>query len=108
MRPTRTLYFGRHRASWGEGHDQPRNLVTSVVNPRGSADAPDGTVYVAPDCYSGWATDRIQYFDADGDPQGEWGASGSASGQFSHPRGIAAALAGSQYAGRGAAAVRRC
>ncbi len=78
----------------------PQKVVThpEMVNPRGVAVAPDGSLYV-----SDIGANRIFHFDSQGNLLGSWGQSGSSEaepappGAFSEPWGVAVGPDGSVY-----------
>ena len=66
--------------------------VGQLLNPRGIAVAPDGSVYVADS-----GNHRIQRFDAAGRPIAAFGGPGAAEGQFNEPWGVAVDKQGTVY-----------
>jgi uncharacterized protein (TIGR03663 family) len=72
---------------WGVFQDTGGELAEpqgTFYGPRDIAVAPDGAVYIADT-----GNKRVQKFDANGNPQGQWGGAGSDVGQFLEPVGIA-------------------
>lgn len=65
--------------------------------PRGLAVGADGKVYVADDVPSNLSTDRIQVFTAEGAFVAAWGSSGTSTGRFIAPSGIAVDGSGEVY-----------
>jgi sugar lactone lactonase YvrE len=76
----------------------PGTAAGSLVNPTSVAVAPNGDIYVIESGSSvSGGTNRVSYFDNGGTYLGGWGTSGSCTGCFTAPQGIAVDSTGDVY-----------